>query len=162
MRVPPSLCYIWADKGGYLQSYPRGSETLDMTSEGLGEMFEGDSADMCAGKFPLMSMVARAECLVCADPGARNPIAASGNLIILAFSTTRTAYQFEANCQLWEIILKVIEEKEYKKLDQLKKKRLRSSHIWANWPSNQLEPKFATKMKKNSQVDFLKLPLKQE
>ena len=23
-----------------------------MTSEGLGEMFEGDSADMCAGKFP--------------------------------------------------------------------------------------------------------------
>jgi hypothetical protein len=25
-----------------------------MTSEGLGEMFEGDSADMCAGKFPLM------------------------------------------------------------------------------------------------------------
>ena len=27
-----------------------------MTSEGLGEMFEGDSADMCAGKFPLMSM----------------------------------------------------------------------------------------------------------
>ena len=25
-----------------------------MTSEGLGEMFEGDSADMCARKFPLM------------------------------------------------------------------------------------------------------------
>ena len=24
-----------------------------MTSEGLGEMFEGDSADTCAGKFPL-------------------------------------------------------------------------------------------------------------
>ena len=24
-----------------------------MTSEGLGEMFEVDSADMCAGKFPL-------------------------------------------------------------------------------------------------------------
>ena len=32
-----------------------------MTSEGLGEMFEGDSADMCAGKFPLMSMGGRAE-----------------------------------------------------------------------------------------------------
>ena len=29
-----------------------------MTSEGLGEMFEGDSADMCAEKFPLVSMVA--------------------------------------------------------------------------------------------------------
>ena len=27
-----------------------------MTSEGLGEMFEGDSADMCAGKFPLVPM----------------------------------------------------------------------------------------------------------
>ena len=27
-----------------------------MTSEGLGEMFEGDSADMCAGKFPLVSV----------------------------------------------------------------------------------------------------------
>jgi hypothetical protein len=29
---------------------------LDMTTQGLGEMFEGDSADMCAGKFPFMSM----------------------------------------------------------------------------------------------------------
>ena len=29
-----------------------------MTSEGLGEMFEGDSAETCAGKFSLMSMVA--------------------------------------------------------------------------------------------------------
>ena len=27
-----------------------------MTSEGLGEMFEGDSADTCAGKFPFTSM----------------------------------------------------------------------------------------------------------
>ena len=47
-----------------------------MTSEGLGEMFEGDSADMCAGKFPLVSMGARAEGLACADPGARIPIGA--------------------------------------------------------------------------------------
>ena len=45
-----------------------------MTSEGLGEMFEGDSADTCAGKFPLMSMGGRAEGLVCADPGAMTPI----------------------------------------------------------------------------------------
>ena len=28
-----------------------------MTSEGLGEMFKGDSADTLAGKFPLGSMV---------------------------------------------------------------------------------------------------------
>jgi hypothetical protein len=50
-----------------------------MTFEGMGEMFEGDSADMCAGKFPLVSMGGRAEGLACADPGARTPIGASGN-----------------------------------------------------------------------------------
>ena len=32
------------------------SETLDMTSERLGNMFESNSADTCAGKFPLPSM----------------------------------------------------------------------------------------------------------
>ena len=53
-----------------------------MTSEGLGEMFEGDSADMCAGQFPLVSMGGRAEVLVCADPRARTPIGANGNLTI--------------------------------------------------------------------------------
>ena len=51
-----------------------------MTSEGLGEMFEGDSADLCAGKFPLVSMGGRADGLTCPDPGARTPIGASGNL----------------------------------------------------------------------------------
>ena len=50
-----------------------------MTFEGLGEMFEGDSADTCAGKFPLVSMGERAEGLACADPGARTRIGASGN-----------------------------------------------------------------------------------
>ena len=52
-----------------------------MTSEGLGEMFEGDSADMYAGKFPLVSMGGRAEGLACADPGARTLIGASGNFL---------------------------------------------------------------------------------
>ena len=42
-----------------------------MTSEGLGEMIEGDSADMCAGKYPLVSMGGRVEGLACADPGAK-------------------------------------------------------------------------------------------
>ena len=50
-----------------------------MTSKGLGEMFEGDSADKCAEKFPLVSMGRRAEGLMCADPGARTPMGASGN-----------------------------------------------------------------------------------
>jgi hypothetical protein len=36
-----------------------------MISEGLGEMFEGDFADTCAGKFPLVSMGGRAEGLAC-------------------------------------------------------------------------------------------------
>ena len=48
-----------------------------MTSEGLEEMFEGDSADMCARKFSLMSMGGRAEGLAYADPGARTPIGLS-------------------------------------------------------------------------------------
>ena len=46
-----------------------------MTSEGLGEMFEGDSAVMCSGKFSLVSMGGRAEGLACADPGAGPPSA---------------------------------------------------------------------------------------
>ena len=32
-----------------------------MTSEGLGEMFEGDSADTCVRKFPLVSMGGRVD-----------------------------------------------------------------------------------------------------
>ena len=60
-----------------------------MTSEGLVEMFEGDSADTCAKKIPLVSMGGRAEGLACADPGARTPIGASGNfstfLVFLLF-----------------------------------------------------------------------------
>jgi hypothetical protein len=39
-----------------------------MTSEGLGEIFEGDS-DTRANKFLLTSMGGRAEGLACADPG---------------------------------------------------------------------------------------------
>ena len=42
-----------------------------MTLEGLGEVFKGDSADMCAGKFPIISMGDQAEGPACADPGAR-------------------------------------------------------------------------------------------
>ena len=56
-----------------------------MTSEGLGEMFEGDSVDMCVGKFSLMLMGGRAEDLVCADPGARTPIGVSRNLFVFDF-----------------------------------------------------------------------------
>ena len=47
-----------------------------MTSEGLGEMFEGDSADTGARK--ISASVDGAEGLACPDPGARTPIGASG------------------------------------------------------------------------------------
>ena len=52
---------------GNFQKFSRGSETLGMTSEELGEMFEGDSADMCTVKFPLMLMGGRANGQACAD-----------------------------------------------------------------------------------------------
>ena len=52
-----------------------------MTSEGLGEMFEGDSADTCGEKFPLVSMGGQVEGLACADPGARNLIGTCGNFV---------------------------------------------------------------------------------
>ena len=71
-------------QGGYSQKLSYDSETSDMTSDGLGEMFECDSADTCAGKFPLRSMGARAEGPACADPGARTPIGVSGNFFLLS------------------------------------------------------------------------------
>ena len=55
-------------------------------------MFECDSADMCAGKFPLVSMEARPEGLACADPGARTPTGASGNFIHLLSSFILLSY----------------------------------------------------------------------
>ena len=53
--LPPALCYIWADKGGYFQKLSLGSLTSDMTSKGLGEIFEGDYADMCNERISLMA-----------------------------------------------------------------------------------------------------------
>jgi hypothetical protein len=53
-----------------------------MTYEGFGEMFDGDSADMCTGKFSIMLMGGRAEGLACEDPGVRTPIGVSGNLLL--------------------------------------------------------------------------------
>ena len=49
-----------------------------MTYEGFVGMFEGDSADTLARKFPLVLMGGQAEGLACADPVARTPIGASG------------------------------------------------------------------------------------
>ena len=50
-----------------------------MTSEGFGEMFEGDFADTFSEKISLVMMGSQVEVIVCADPGARSSISASGN-----------------------------------------------------------------------------------
>ena len=63
-------------KGGYFEKLSKGSKTLDMTLEGLGEVFKGDSAGTCAGKFPLASMGGRANGQACAD-GKQGPRRAS-------------------------------------------------------------------------------------
>jgi hypothetical protein len=52
-----------------------------MTSEGLGEVCKGDSADMCAGKSPLVSMGGRANGQACAD-GERGPPSARADIFI--------------------------------------------------------------------------------
>ena len=65
-----------------------------MTSEGLEEMFEGDSADTCAGKFPLVSMGGRAEGLACADPEARTPIGDCGNFYLLHHKLISFSHSF--------------------------------------------------------------------
>jgi hypothetical protein len=53
-----------------------------MTSEGLGEMLECDSAETCTGNSPLVSMGGQVEGLAYADLGVRIPICTSGNLIM--------------------------------------------------------------------------------
>ena len=50
-----------------------------MNSEGLGEVFKGDSADMFAGKFPFVSMGGRANGQACAD-GERGPPSARAEI----------------------------------------------------------------------------------
>jgi hypothetical protein len=66
-------------KGGYFEKLSKGSKTSDMTSEGLGEVFEGDSADTCAAKCPLVSMGGRANGQACAD-GEQGPPSAQAEL----------------------------------------------------------------------------------
>ena len=58
---------------------------MDTTVEGHRKMFEGDSAEMCGGKFQLMSMGGRAEVLTCADLGAKSPISLTKNSTAFLF-----------------------------------------------------------------------------
>ena len=61
---------------------------MDTTSEGLGEMFEGDFADTCANKFPLVLMGAEQR-VERAQTQERGPpsVAAEITNILLIFST---------------------------------------------------------------------------
>ena len=62
-----------------------------MTSEGLGEMFEGDSADTCARKFPHMLMGERANGPACADVERGPPSASVAFLYKSHFSLLKMA-----------------------------------------------------------------------
>ena len=68
-------------KGGNFEKLSKCSKTSDMTLEGLGEVFEGDSADMWAGKFQLMSMGGRANRQACTD-GERGPPSARVEIFV--------------------------------------------------------------------------------
>jgi hypothetical protein len=52
-----------------------------MTSERLGEMFKGDSADTSAGKFSLALMGGQVDTSSVRRRGARTPIDVSGNFL---------------------------------------------------------------------------------
>ena len=65
-------------------------------------MFEGDSADMCAGKFPLVSIGGRAEGLPCADPGARTHIGVSVNFHQLCLWDNLMDQLIENPFELWK------------------------------------------------------------
>ena len=57
--VPPTFpnkLSLGGQKGNCKEGVVVGSEKSDMTFEGRGEMFEGHSSEMCARKFPLMSI----------------------------------------------------------------------------------------------------------
>ena len=64
-----------------------------MISEGLGEIFEGDSA--LVPKISASVDGGRAEGLACADPGARTPIGASGNF---KYHCSIFRHQFRLEC----------------------------------------------------------------
>ena len=60
----------------YFPKFSKGAETLFMTSEGFGEMFESEFSDTCTEKCSLVLMGGRAEGLAWPDPEARTPISA--------------------------------------------------------------------------------------
>ena len=70
---------VLGGKGGYFQKLSNGSKTSDM------KVFEGDSAETCGGKFPLVLMGGRANCQACAD-GERGPPSARAEIYQRVFN----------------------------------------------------------------------------
>ena len=62
-----------------------------MTSKGLGEMFEGDSADMCAGKFPLVSMGGGERRVSRVQSREQGPPSALAKIVVFAAFLVKTA-----------------------------------------------------------------------
>ena len=56
---PPALSFLSSQREEEFQKFSLGSETLHMTSKGLGDMFKGGFADTSAEKCPLISMGAQ-------------------------------------------------------------------------------------------------------
>jgi hypothetical protein len=75
---------------------------------GLEEMFDGDSADMCAGKFLLILMGGRVEGLACADPGVMTPIGVSGFFLLLLLRNALAVFSYRLLVDKIQIIVKHI------------------------------------------------------
>ena len=81
---------------------------MDISSEGLWEMFEGDSADTVARKLPLVSMGGRAEGLTCADLGARTPSALAKFFALVLSLTNDLFWLIQTNFKLLSKFAKFI------------------------------------------------------
>jgi hypothetical protein len=82
------------------------SKNWSKRSAGLGEMFEGDSADTLTRKVLLVSTGRRAEGLSWADLVARTPIGASGNYNFLLLTLKR--HYYSADMQVGTFLLMLI------------------------------------------------------
>ena len=64
-----------------------------MTSEGLGEMIEGDSADTCAGKFQLVSMGGLAPGSRMRRPGSEDPHWRYRKFLVFCYHALRISFK---------------------------------------------------------------------
>ena len=100
-NLSPSLCFIWPDKGGYFPKLSKGSKTLVMTSEWLGEMFESEFADMCIEIFLLVWIGGQEEGL------AWHYIQIQIKLYILKLESNTQKYEIKAIAELCKAQLKL-------------------------------------------------------